>query len=166
MVPLFLDQIDRGGPVTVTHPEARRYFIAIQDAVQALLSALSPEYNASILVPELGRQIRIADVAHCLVRARCKGDSSIPIRFTALRPGDKMSETLLSSRESWMPSAGEDASRSVLCSVQIPGLDLRDLHGAIDDFGESLLERDLDRLMRTVLRLVPETLLLPQCRRG
>ncbi len=156
VVPLFLDQIDRSGPVTVTHPEARRYFMTIQDAVQALLSALSPEYTASTLVPKLGRQIRIADLALSLIQTRCKGDSSVPIRFTALRPGDKMAETLLSSCESWMPGAEDIANSRVLRSVQSPGLDLRDLLGAIDDFGESLLERNLDRLMRTVLRLVPE----------
>jgi FlaA1/EpsC-like NDP-sugar epimerase len=156
VVPLFLEQIARGGPVTVTHSNAQRYFITVQHAVHALLSALSPEWTEVVLVPALGTQTRVVDLARHLI-VTC-GNPELPaqIAFMALRPGDKMEEALISSRETWMADGTGVAPGSGLHPVHSPAPALLDLEAAMDELRESLLRRDLSRMMQAVLRLVPE----------
>jgi FlaA1/EpsC-like NDP-sugar epimerase len=156
VVPLFLEQIARGGPVTVTHSDARRYFITVQQAVHALLSALSPEWMEVILVPALGTQTRVVDLARHLIATFGNPELPAQIAFMALRPGDKMEEALISSRETWMADGAGDAHVGGLRPVHSPALALLDLDAAMDELRESLLRRDLGRMMQAVLRLVPE----------
>ena len=82
--PIFLEQISRGGPVTVTHPEVSRYFISLHDTVEAILAAGAAECDGRILLPELGEPVRIADLARFLIGAapdhppaRSKSSSSV-----------------------------------------------------------------------------------------
>src|SRR6202012_1405317 len=98
IVPLFLKQIASGLPVTVTHPEVRRYFLTIADAVTVLLQAAHVETPAGILVPDLAEPLRVVDLARHLI---AKTHATATVVFTALRPGDKMCEALLSMRESF-----------------------------------------------------------------
>jgi FlaA1/EpsC-like NDP-sugar epimerase len=156
VVPLFLEQIARGGPVTVTHSDAQRYFITVQHAVHALLSALSSEWTDSILVPALGAQTRVVDLARFLI-ATCS-DPELPaqIAFTGLRPGDKMEEALISSREAWKIDGVGSIAAGGLRPVHSPAPALLDLEAAMDELCESLCRRDLSRMMHAVLRLVPE----------
>ena len=99
VVPLFLDQISRGGPVTVTHPEATRYFLCIEEAVHHLLSVLATERNGALLVPELGPQHRIYDLALFLIASHAPHAVTPSIIFSGLRPGDKLAETMRSETE-------------------------------------------------------------------
>ena len=156
VVPLFLEQIAKGGPVTVTHPDAQRYFITVQHAVHALLSALSPELMDSIVVPVLGVQTRIVDLAYQLIATFGNPEFPVQIRFTTLRPGDKMEEALISSRETW--KSDEDGSITIggLRPVRSPAPALLELEAAIDELCESLRRRDLIKMMHAVRRLVPE----------
>jgi FlaA1/EpsC-like NDP-sugar epimerase len=156
VVPLFLEQIARGSPVTVTHPDAQRYFITVQQAVQALLSALSPEMTEVILVPALGAQIRIVELARRLIATYGNPEVSTPIAFTALRPGDKMEESLISSRETWKTNEIGACIANGLRAIHSPAAALTDLEAAMDELRESLRPRDLSRMMRAVLQLVPE----------
>jgi FlaA1/EpsC-like NDP-sugar epimerase len=100
VVPIFLEQISRRGPVTVTHPEASRYFMSLDAAVEAILAAGAAECSGRILLPRLGEPERIADLARFLIGKVAEGSTDeIPIRFTGLRPGEKLTEDLIFQTE-------------------------------------------------------------------
>ena len=99
-VPLFESQIDRGGPVTVTHPEATRYFMTIEEAVALLIQAGAIARPDDILVLDMGQPISIADLADRMIRLRgLRIPADIQIEFVGLRPGEKLHERLISSQE-------------------------------------------------------------------
>ena len=111
VVPLFLKQIRKGGPVTVTHPEARRYFLATEDAVTLLLEAASSKRERCILVPDLGEPVRMEALANYLITRSPEPLRHVKLAFTQLRPGDKMCEALLSERESYAAQARCEPAR-------------------------------------------------------
>ena len=108
VVPTFLRQISRGGPVTVTHPEVCRYFHTMGEAVELVLLTSRVEIGGGIFIPQLGVPVRILDMARQLVsdsQSRSKSGRVIPVTFTGLRPGDKMSEEFLFANESVEPTS-------------------------------------------------------------
>ena len=102
VVPLFRRQIARGGPVTVTHPDVTRYFMTIPEAVQLVLQAGSMAEGGDVFVLDMGQPIRIADLARRMVllagltvRDEGNPDGDVEIRYTGLRPAEKLYEELL-----------------------------------------------------------------------
>lgn len=146
VVPLFERQIAQGGPVTVSHPDVRRYFMTLPAAVDTLLCALSPEMPRGVSVPELGESSLVLDLAKFMI-----GKQQVPIAFTELRPGDKMEESLLSASESYQTTLG-----GTLRPVNSPALSSSELSSLLSDLNIAIQKGDLAFLIETVLRLVPE----------
>lgn len=94
VVPTFLDQIENGGPITVTHPETTRYFLRKSEAVSLVLQAAAIGEGARVYMLDMGDPIRIADLARDLIRLSNKTEEEIPIQFIGMRPGEKLSEEL------------------------------------------------------------------------
>ena len=99
VIPRFRQQIKLGGPLTVTHPDIKRFFMSISEAAQLVLQASIIEDSGAIYVLDMGKPIKIADVARELLRLSGKTEADIEIVYTGLRDGEKMSEELLADGE-------------------------------------------------------------------
>ena len=100
VIPLFKKQLNNGGPITVTHPEVTRFFMTIQEACQLVLEASSMGNGGEIYVFDMGKSIKIIDLAHKMIQlAGLKVNADIEVKFTGLRPGEKMFEETLNKNE-------------------------------------------------------------------
>jgi FlaA1/EpsC-like NDP-sugar epimerase len=95
VIPLFMEQIERGGPVTVTHPDVTRYFMSIPEASLLVINAAAYSSGGELFVLDMGRQYRVAEIAKRLIEFYgFRSDDQIRIEYTGLRPGEKMHEDL------------------------------------------------------------------------
>ena len=150
VIPLFRDQIERGGPVTVTHPEVTRYFMTIPEAAQLIVQAGAQGRGGEIFVLKMGKPVRIAALARDLIVLSGKDPAEIEIRFTGLRPGEKLFEELITAGEGVLETGHEKIM--VLRSGEGPGGQPESL--------EALLAAtrcfDAQGVKRVLRRLVPE----------
>ena len=157
VVPRFLSQIAKGGPVTVTHPEMRRYFMLIPEAVQLVLHAATIDDRDSIFVLEMGEQVRVVDMARDLIRlAGFVPDREIEIEFTGLRPGEKLYEELVGSGEEAEPSPIPKIMRVVERQASRPQMsaEIIELERAALDGRDELV---IERLCHTVPSFNPQS---------
>jgi FlaA1/EpsC-like NDP-sugar epimerase len=99
VAPLFAEQVARGGPVTVTHPDIVRYFMTIPEAAQLVLQAGLMGQSGQVFVLDMGEPVKIVELAQMMIRLSGKSEADVPIVFTGLRPGEKLYEELLADNE-------------------------------------------------------------------
>lgn len=158
VAPLFRRQIERGGPVTVTHPEATRYFMSISEAAQLILQAGSMgRRGGEVFVLEMGVPVRIADMARDLIRLSGKEPGrDVEIVFTGLRPGEKLHEELRGEGEDVVRTGHEKIV--VLAPAKGNGADPEALDAGIERLVEAARRYDAKAIRDILRELVPEYL--------
>jgi O-antigen biosynthesis protein WbqV len=160
VVPLFQRQLARGGPLTVTHPDATRFFMTTREAVELVLQAAtlemsagaSPASDGHIYVLDMGRPVRIVDLATRMIRlAGLKPHEDVKIEFTGLRPGERLHETLFHDDEKLVPT---DARGILLARPRV--MMLSELGAVLVELEAAGRARDEAALTRLIRALVPE----------
>jgi FlaA1/EpsC-like NDP-sugar epimerase len=152
VVPLFKKQIEKGGPVTVTHPDVTRYFMTIPEACQLILQAGAMGTGGEIFLLDMGTPIKITDMARDLIRlSGFVPDEDIKIEYIGLRPGEKLYEELITEGEGIVPTSHEKimALKGAECNLGI-------LNGNIDELTALSDEQDQDKIKRMLKKIVPE----------
>jgi len=122
VIPVFKEQIEKEGRITITHPEITRFFMTIPEAVSLVLQAFTLGEHGDILVLDMGNPVRILDLAHSLIRQCGKSPSEIKIEFIGLRPGEKMYEDLFYPSERKFGTTNRKVKRTRSETIAWPAL--------------------------------------------
>jgi FlaA1/EpsC-like NDP-sugar epimerase len=150
VIPIFKKQIADGGPVTVTHPEMRRFFMTIPEACQLVLQASAIGEGGQICVLDMGHPVKIVNLARNLILlSGLRPDEDIKIEFTGMRPGEKLYEELSSLLEDTIPTEHEKIR--IFMGESLPEGDIQDLLSSLHEICES---RDTGRLVVALKKIV------------
>ncbi|MCK8491444.1 polysaccharide biosynthesis protein [Spirosoma sp. RP8] len=152
VVPLFKRQIEAGGPVTVTHPDISRYFMTIPEACQLVLEAVALGYGGEVFVFDMGQPVRIVDLVCRLVQlSGYEVNKEIKLRFTGLRPGEKLHEDLLSADACCLPT-----DHPKIKKVRLLPPDTSVLQEAVVQLKLALSDADDTALVRILKEYIPD----------
>ena len=152
VVPLFKKQIEKGGPVTVTHPDVTRFFMTIPEASQLILQAGAMGNGGEIFLLDMGTTIKISDMARDLIRlSGFEPDEDIKIEYIGLRPGEKLYEELITEGENIVSTSHEKIMvlKSMECNLQI-------LNGQIDELATLAANQNEKKIKAKLKEIVPE----------
>lgn len=153
VVPIFRKQIAEGGPVTLTHPEATRYFMSISEAVQLVMTAGAMGKGGEIFLLDMGDPVKIIDVAEKLIRfSGLEPEKDIDIVFKGLRPGEKLHEELFWKGEGIVPTE----NKKITMLKPNGGGDSQRLFGLISKLKECKRSKDVVNVLRVLIEIVPE----------
>jgi FlaA1/EpsC-like NDP-sugar epimerase len=152
VVPIFRRQIERGGPVTVTHPEMTRYFMTIPEAVQLVIRAGDiGAGRGEVFVLDMGDPVKIVDLAHNMIRlAGYEPEEDIAVEFTQPRPGEKLHEVLFSDGEEVQPTAARRINRA----VRRTAIDQEWVESTLNSLEDLVLAGDEANLAERVVELI------------
>jgi len=153
VVPIFKEQIASGGPLTVTHPEMSRYFMTIPEASQLVLQAFSIGTGGEIFVLDMGEPVKIADLAKSLILlSGLQPGYDIEIRYTGLRPGEKMFEELNLQDERLVPTSHP----KIRSYVSNQNLDALHIQASLRNLHQIAERQDVANLVLTLKELIPD----------
>ena len=142
VIPIFKSQIQAGGPVTITHPDMVRYFMTIPEAAQLVLQASGHGHNGEVYILDMGEPVKIVDLARDLIRlSGLRPDLDIPIRFTGMRPGERLVEELMTARE----ERSETPHQKIFVALAEP-VDHEALTAAVDALQAAAMRSDHVRI--------------------
>ena len=156
VVPLFRRQIESGGPITITHPDITRYFMTIREAVELVLQSSvqgnkKEDNNGSIYVLDMGEPVKIKDLAYQMIRlAGLKPEEDIEIKYTGLRPGEKMFEELFYPEE-----APAKTSHQSIMLARPSNVNLREINKQILKLKKSADSKDKESTINLIKNLIP-----------
>jgi len=155
VIPIFRDQINRGGPVTITHPEMSRYFMSITEASQLILQAGSMESKSGqIYLLDMGKPVRIKDMANDLIRlSGLEPEKDIPIIYTGLRPGEKLYEELVSKEEK---AQSTDHKKIMVLNNGTNNMPWDIMKREIQSLVDISLKFDTDQIKRKLQQMIPD----------
>ena len=152
VIPIFQEQIKKGGPVTITHPDMKRYFMTIPEAVLLVLQAGSMGHGGEVFVLDMGEQAKIYDVACELIRlSGLEPHKDIPIVFTGIRPGEKLFEEVLTAEEGVEPTTHPKIFKA---KIKKP-LSQRTLNEKIEKLKDFAQRQDRAAIIQTLQELIP-----------
>lgn len=152
VIPLFRQQIAKGGPITVTHPDIIRYFMTIPEACRLVLEAGALANGGEIYVFDMGEPVKIADLASRMIGlAGLEVGKDIEIKYTGLRPGEKLYEELLSDNENTLPTSHEK-----IRVARIYKHDYKIIEPQISKLTDIAFSADIFRTVRMMKSIVPE----------
>lgn len=152
VIPRFREQLLKGGPLTVTHPDIIRYFMTIPEAVRLVLEAGVMGEGNEIFVFDMGQPVKIADLARRMIElAGLVPDQDIKIEYTGLRPGEKLYEELLATKENTLPTPNEKIFRA-----HVREYDRAEVVAAIDHLKEIAQTVDRMETVKCMKQIVPE----------
>jgi FlaA1/EpsC-like NDP-sugar epimerase len=153
VIPLFRQQLQKGGPLTVTHPDITRFFMSIPEASQLVLQAGSIGEGGEIFVLDMGEPVKISDLAERLIiLSGQRPYKDIDIVFTGLRPGEKLYEELFYENEVHIPTRRKKIFLAQSKLYDFPAF-LKD----VEILEESLEQNDIQKVVATILKMVPES---------
>ena len=153
VVPLFMEQISNGGPLTITDVDMKRYFMTIPEAVLLVMQAGSMGKGGEVFVLDMGEPVKIIDMAHDLIRLHgLEPEKDIPIKITGLRPGEKLFEELLNAEEGVIETDHREIFKAI-CSRKLTRIELemkiRKLFELIENGSSSSLRPRLQEIVPT-----------------
>ena len=152
VIPHFKKQIEKGGPVTITHPDITRYFMTIPEACDLVLQAGAMGKGGEIYVFDMGQPVKIVDLAHRMIKlSGLEPHVDIKIIYTGLRPGEKLYEELLSDDATTMPTHHE----KILISKD-PTMDYRNIEKYCNHIVKAALRREKVEVVQILKEIVPE----------
>ena len=152
VIPRFKRQIEAGGPITVTHPEITRYFMTIPEACQLVLEAGSMGEGGEIFIFDMGESVKIVNLAKRMIQlSGLKLGEDIQIRFTGLRPGEKLYEELLATKENTVPTYHP---RIMIAKVR--EYDFEDINHSINSLLQDIDKADNMDIVKQMKEIVPE----------
>ena len=152
VIPRFREQIAKGGPVTVTHPEITRFFMTIPEACRLVMEAATMSTGNQIFVFDMGESVKIDDLARRMIRlAGFTPDVDIKIEYSGLRPGEKLYEEVLSDHENTLPT---DHSRIRIAKVR--EYEYADALAAFEKLEHLSREVEIEEMVKLMKATVPE----------
>jgi FlaA1/EpsC-like NDP-sugar epimerase len=165
VVPLFREQISRGGPVTITHPDVRRYFMTIPEAVQLVLQAAALGQGGEVFVLDMGPPIRIEDLAKDLIKlSGLTPGRDVDIVYTGLRPGEKLFEELSAAGEDYVPTRHEKIVRTRNGASDIEGSQA--LWDSVQELIHLARQGNAPQMRHKLKEIVPEYVATPSSGAG
>ena len=153
VVPLFKRQIAHGGPVTVTHPDMKRYFMTIPEAVHLVLQAAAMGQGGEVFMLNMGQQVRVLDLAEDLIRlSGLEPGKDIEIAFTGIRPGEKLSEDLWGDGMEYKRTTHPEIFRAEAEETVIP----HDLEKIVNELHHLAQEGEASALIHLLDETIPD----------